>query len=83
MNPKCGAVAQIIIHGSSPLIKNTANSIPQIKNHLLAFSDMVLSTSAFMTALSILLITSNSIKPTTISILDSISIFVCVFLLCF
>jgi hypothetical protein len=52
---------------------NTANKIPQIRNHRLAFSPIVERTSALIIALSILLIISNRQRPATVRIIKSMS----------
>jgi hypothetical protein len=57
----------MIAQGKRPLIIKTANSIPQMRNHRRALADMVFNTSAFTTALSILEITSNTIRPTIVN----------------
>src|SRR5450759_1138424 len=72
--PRVGFVAHTMSHGSIPLTTKTANSNPYERNHFLARSDIVERTSALITALSMLLIVSNSIRPTTISIIEKISI---------
>ena len=72
MGPSSGVVAQTITQGNKPLIINTANKRPQIRNHLLAFGDIVESTSAFTIALSILLITSNKQRPAIVSDIEKI-----------
>src|SRR3989338_3797179 len=68
--PSDGTVIQMITQGSSPLMINTANRIPQRKNHRLAFWDIVPRTSALMTALSMLLTVSNKHRPMTIRIIE-------------
>src|SRR3989344_2113698 len=73
INPKEGLVNQMISQGSNPLTTNTAIRIPQIKNHLLAFWDIVLRTSALMTALSMPLTVSKRQSPTMIRIMEKMS----------
>src|SRR3990170_3464179 len=62
-NPSWGLLLHRIRIGSSPLTTKTAMRIPQSRNHLLALADIVERTSEFMIALSILLMTSNRLKP--------------------
>src|SRR3989344_99472 len=80
INPNEGLVNQMINQGNKPLTTKTAIRIPQIKNQRLAFADMVLSTSALMTALSIPLTVSNKHNPITMRIMERISNAICVFI---
>jgi len=60
-----------------PSLRNCKNR-PYIRNHLLALLDIVESTSALMTALSMPAYGLKIMRPTTTSIIESISI--CTFL---
>ncbi len=71
-NPSAGVVAQIISHGRNPLMMNTAISMPQMRNHLLAFGRIVPRTSALMTALSMLLMISKRQSPIMVRMLSNI-----------
>jgi hypothetical protein len=57
---------QTISQGSNPRIANTAINNPQVKNQRFALSPIVESTSAFIMALSILVIVSNKTRPAMI-----------------
>lgn len=65
-----------ISQGRTPLTTKTAITIPQSRNHLLALLPIVESTSALITALSMLETTSNKTSPKTTRIIDAISIHV-------
>ncbi len=67
IGPRPGIASQTINHGSMPRITNTAKRIPQNKNHFRARGPIVPSTSAFMTALSTLLIASNKVRPAIVN----------------
>lgn len=71
IKPSDGVVAQIISQGRSPLMRKTAISMPQMRNHLLAFGLIVPRTSALMTALSTLLMTSNKTRPTMVRMISN------------
>lgn len=66
IGPREGLTPQTISKGKKPRTKKTAMRIPQMRNHLRAFSPMVLSTSALMTALSMELMVSKRAKPKTV-----------------
>src|SRR3989338_10409793 len=72
--PNEGLEAHRITHGSNPLTRKTAIKIPQSRNHLLAFLDIVERTSALMMALSTLMIISNKTSPKIIRIIENRSI---------
>jgi len=74
MGPRDGWEDQTISQGYPPLMAKTANIIPHDKNHRLARIDMVESTSAFITALSMLVTVSKSARPTMIKTMESKSI---------
>src|SRR3990172_5017895 len=71
-NPSWGLLLHRIKIGSSPLTAKTAMRIPQSRNHLFALADIVERTSEFMIALSMLLMTSNRVKPAIIRAASSI-----------
>src|SRR3989338_1873024 len=64
--PSDGFAAHTKSKGSRPRMTNTATSSPHTRHQRLASSDMVESTSAFMTALSMPVIISNTARPMTV-----------------
>src|SRR6267143_6516670 len=60
-------------NGSPALTRKTETSIPKLRNHRRAQSDIVASTSAFTTALSTLLTISNIDRPTMVRIASAMS----------
>src|SRR5688572_3003099 len=63
IKPNEGLVLQTMIQGSKPRTIKTAIRIPHIRNQRLPFLDMVFSTSALITALSILETISKRESP--------------------
>lgn len=63
---------QIILKGKTPLIKNTAINIPQVRNHLRALAPIVDNISAFIIALSTEEIASKTESPMIVKIAPSI-----------
>lgn len=58
----------MISQGNNPRTTNTAKIIPQTRNHLRPFGDMVSKTSALTIALSALEIISNNASPRIVMI---------------
>jgi len=56
-----------MMRGRRPLTTITANKNPHKRNHLLARLDIVVKTSALITALSMEVIISKSERPKTVS----------------
>src|SRR3972149_9930327 len=71
MKPNVGLLLQRMAIGRSPLTMKTAMRIPQNRNHFLDLSDIVERTSELMIALSMLLMTSNRLKPETMNTYSS------------
>ena len=67
--PRCGFVAQTMAQGRTPLITNTAKISPHKRNHLWYFLFIVERTSAFIMALSMLLIVSNKHNPKIVTMI--------------
>src|SRR3989338_598068 len=74
IGPRLGLLIHMISQGRSPLTRNIAIRTPQIRNHLLAFADIVPRTWALMIALSTLMMSSKTLKPKMMSIMESQSI---------
>lgn len=72
--PRDGTTTHKMRKGSTPRTITTAKSIPHNKNHRRAFAPIPESTSAFIIALSMLLIISNKLSPTTVSTIPRIFI---------
>ena len=66
-NPSEGLSIYTMMKGRTPRTTKTANNMPQKRNHRRAFLDMVERTSAFMTALSMLLTISKIMSPATVN----------------
>jgi hypothetical protein len=61
------------MNGNRPLMMKTANIRPQLKNHFFALADIDERTSALMTALSKLVITSNKQRPNMMIMVSKIA----------
>ena len=68
--PKPGTTTHTMIQGSTPRRMNTANRIPQVRNHLRALACMVGRTSALMMALSMLVTVSKRARPRTMRMVE-------------
>ncbi len=71
--PSFGVDTQMISQGNKPRTRKTAKRMPHTKNQRWARFDIVLRTSALITALSILLIVSKRHRPRTMRIMERMS----------
>ena len=73
IGPSEGVAIQMISQGRSPRMTKTAKKSPQVRNQRLAQCAMVVSTSALMMALSMLLMVSKRQSPAMVRIAERIS----------
>src|SRR5688500_14152878 len=73
IKPSEGLVLHTMSQGSNPRTIKTAKRIPHNRNQRRPLGDIVWSTSALITALSMLETISNNVSPRTISIILKMS----------